>query len=410
MAIQYVDRNADLGSALAEPYVISGSNNQLSINVDGTGNQVFALTSGTRTAAQIVADLSALTGASATVVNTNGVNFVRIRTTTANGLTSTILVNAPANNVNATLGIVATTYHGGSNVAFNFTGATKQQIINGIETAMNTAGWITVSGSNTTNLLLRSPFTPNPQNLRLHVRVRDNGNNCAVVSIENVAGTKVGGNGTTNGIQLLPAAARGFRVIANKYQVFILSPGTLENRTFGCLGIPYIPPFLTGKIYEAGWLHGNAVNDTDTSSGTSLFACRPSFRILLNTDWSYTFNGPLLTQNLCNGFLWENQIVTSSTNQYLMAMFSAYNGVNTSVHRYWHDFSAVMSDPLIGWGTTSTNEGTLKGQLWDAFVSSDVFPMDTVVSNIDSRNWQAITHNNSGVATPLRGTLFVLVP
>jgi hypothetical protein len=409
MAIQYVDKNADLCCNVAGPYVVTESNNQLSINVNGTGNQVFSLTTGTRTAADIVADLSALTGAVASVVTVNSATYVRIRTTNALGASSTIVVNSPANNCNTLLGLVATTYHGGANVAYNFVGSTKQQIINGIETALLAAGWITISGSNTTNLLMQSSLSPDPQNLRIRARIRDNGNNCAVVSIENVPGSKAGANGTGNGIQLLPLTARGWRVIANKYQVFIMSPGTLENRTFGAFGVPYLPSFLCGKIWEAAWLQANASSDTDTTSAGN-YGCRLCFRVILGVDYGYTFSGAAQTQNLCNGYFWENQVVTTSANQYLVTMLSAYNGQTASVHRYWHDGSAILADPLIGWGTTNTTEGTLKGQLWDAFVSSDAYVMDTILSNIDSRNWQIITHNNVGIAQPIRGSLAIVVP
>ena len=71
-----------------------------------------------------------------------------------------------------------------------------------------------------------------------------------------------------------------------------------------------------------------------------------------------------------------------------------------------------MSDPLIGWGTSNLTEATIKGQLWDAFTSSDVYPVDIVLEDIDSRKWQNITHNGIGSGNPsiARGSLFVLTP
>jgi hypothetical protein len=260
-------------------------------------------------------------------------------------------------------------------------------------------------------LLLRSPFTPDPQNLRIHVRVKDNGNNCAVVSIENVPGTKIGGNSTSAGMQILPAAARGYRILANKYQMFIMSPGTVENRTFGCLGVPYLPSFLCGKVYEAAWLQGNANSDTDVT-GTNQFNCRPCFRTMLAVDYVYGFAGPTQTQNLCNGYIWENQVVSSAANPTLFSTFSAWNATGGYAHKYWHDGSAIMSDPLIAWGTSNLTEATIKGQLWDAFTSSDSYPVDIVLEDIDSRNWQNITHNGIGNSNPgfSRGSLFVLTP
>ena len=89
---------------------------------------------------------------------------------------------------------------------------------------------------------------------------------------------------------------------------------------------------------------------------------------------------------------------------------------NTAIAFYrYHDLSALMCDPLIGWGTNGYNdEGTIKGQLWDSFLSTDWYMGDTVITSVDGANWHAITHNNivSGNTSDggYNGTIFIVTP
>ena len=55
---------------------------------------------------------------------------------------------------------MAVVLSGGPNVNATFTGATKQNIIDGIETQLLAAGWSTISGHLTTNLLMQTATTP----------------------------------------------------------------------------------------------------------------------------------------------------------------------------------------------------------------------------------------------------------
>jgi hypothetical protein len=410
MAIAYMDKNADAVGTVSDTYTITGSNDQFSIAIDGGSNQVFTLTHGTRTAAQIVSDLSGLTSATASVVTIGGAaTYVRIRTTSSNGATSSILVNAPSNNANATLGFTATTYYGGANVNTTFVGGTKQQIINGIETALLSAGWITLSGSGTSALKMQSSMSPASQNLRIRLNVKDNGNNCTVCSLENVQGSRVASNGTSNGGQLLPATGKVFRVIANKYQAFVLVPGSVTTRDFACWGVPYLPTWLQGVAYECAWLQGSGTSDTDTTTG------RKSFRTVLGS-MSNQGGESTLNQSFYNLNMWENaQGGTSNFGMPGLFFFAGpTNGFSsTSMNYRWADGSAMMSDPIMSWGTTgATDEGLARGQLWDAFVTGEPYPADTPLSSIDSHNWFCITNLNSGQVAQgtVRGTLFVVVP
>jgi hypothetical protein len=53
-----------------------------------------------------------------------------------------------------------------------------------------------------------------------------------------------------NGGQLLPAAAKVFRVIASRHHCFIFPPIPTGARSFAAFGIPYLPSLLQGVLTE----------------------------------------------------------------------------------------------------------------------------------------------------------------
>lgn len=402
MAIQYVDRNGDACGSIAGPYTISASNNRLDFTIDGGALQSFTLTSGTRTAAQIVGELSTLTGATASVVTVQGLSYVRIRTTSALGAASTILIGAPTNNANATLGFIAASHTGGQNISASFTTNNKADIRSNIETQLVNAGWIVVSGSGSTNLLLQSAMTPANQNCQMRLRVRDNGNTCLVLSIEDTNGTRVHTNGVNNGAQLNPGTGRSWRIIANKYQAFIFEPTVNGARGYVGFGVLWIPTWLEGVIFENIWMNSNAANDTDATA-------RGSFRSVLGTRDA---NGTGNQQIIINNSQWENANSTGNDNIGIQNLLTLWQGHriqrNAATWYRWHDDAALLVDPLLAFGQLlSTDEGKISGQLWDAFISTDNYPIDTTLTAIDGHNWWNITNNQAGTTDIARGSLFV---
>ena len=429
MASQFVDSACTAVSTINDTYNITSSNNQFSVSIDGGSAQVFSLTIGsTRTAANIVSDLSGLTGAVASVVTINSQNFVCITDNTSNGVSSTILFNAPSNNSNTVLGFVATTYTGGQNVNAVYIGDTKANLANGLETQLNNAGWVTVANHQTPTasspgvggIVLMSQMTqPGTQSLRMRLHIKDNGNNCIVLSIANVSEGKAGASTTGAGGQLYPHTGKQWRVVANKYQAFIMCAGgqdTTNSRDYVGFGVPYLPSFLQGssQIYEAAWLNGASVTDTDTGFRGCFRCCLGSWGGVAQQNNYYHGN----SQHLCNGNLWEINSSNYSTNPpyagsiTLITLNAAIIYTQGAYWYRWHDGSTFMSDPIIAWGTSSTSTAsTGKGLLWDAFISSEVFQGDTKLSSINGKNWLAITHFNQGGSNPWnRGTLFVVVP
>jgi hypothetical protein len=401
MSIQFMDLNADAVGTVNDTYNISSSNDQLSVTIDGGSAQVFTLTHGsTVSAATVVSNLSALTGATASVATVNGANYVRIRDTSALGSSSTILINAPSSNANSTLGFVATTYTGGANVSSTFSTSTKQTVASGIEDALNSAGWITISGHHSIPTVLQSSMTPYPSNLRMRVSLYAS-TNCLGVTISNVTGTKAGTQGTSNGGFLLPSNG-SYQVIADKYQAFAFVPGSSTARGYVGFGVPCLPSFLQTVIYEAIWLNGNAASDSDTS-------VRGSFRTALGWGGSPGIGNCTF---ITNNNLWEIANNPTGGGAGMMCLLNQFGnifpGTTASWYR-WHDASAMLGDPIIMYGlTAATDEAMGRGQLWDAFVSNESYTIDSTLTSIDGANWQNLTSSNTGTSTTGRGSFFVV--
>src|SRR5690348_14341228 len=248
---------------------------------------------------------------------------------------------------------MAIAYSGGpyQNVVFSQSLGTKQELINEVETVLLAAGWTTVSGHGTTSLLMQSAKTP--QNLQMKLKVQDNGGVCITFSISNVSGSAVGGNSTTAGGQLLPAAGKAWRMIADPYQAFfynnaIVSP--CAARDYVAFGVPWLPPNLVGDLTEAIWLNGNAANDTDTAGNTRTFrdalTCIPTNNTGSDMGWQSTIvNGNLAegsNSGSCLGILGLGFCGNLNFSQ-SAAGFQFYNGDN------------FVLDPWLFWGPTGTN-------------------------------------------------------
>lgn len=285
-----------------------------------------------------------------------------------------------------------------------FTPTNKQDLINNIETVLLAAGWTTISGHNTTTLIMQSATTP--AGLKGQIVVKDNAGTCVQISIQNVPGTLVGGNSTTAGFSLNPgASSKLYRIIANKYQFFVFTRSPTPAREFAWVSVPYVPDFLVGQVTECIVGGSNCFSDSSTSVPTS-------FRTRLHNVQEGTGNW-CNSQTICNGNLVDianNGAPGGSSFGTLMLLGNSDDSENIKGFR-WHDNSANLSDALLVWGLTNTAaEGKIRGQLWDALLSSESYAADLTTS-VDAHNWIAITDTNVGVGGQCpRGTLFIAIP
>lgn len=293
-------------------------------------------------------------------------------------------------------------YAGGTNVNNTFTqsgSATRREIVDGIVTELGTAGWSTISGGGTGDVLLESATTP--AGLKMRVRVLDPGSgNCAQVKVRNASNSI----SQSSAMFLVPGNGKTWRVIANKYQCFVFVPGTSASREYAAWGVPYTSD---SNITTCFWAQGNAQSDTDTT-------VRPTFRTVLHT--TFNFNCPISVCCVNDGW-WENPANTNFSylfggSQYLLIPSTAIGNHISSAGYRWHDGNALIVEPLLSFGSvSSSDEGKVRGQLWDAFLTTEAYAVDTTLSGVDSKNWWCLTNNNTGAARgSLRGSLFLMTP
>jgi hypothetical protein len=288
---------------------------------------------------------------------------------------------------------MAIQYPAGSRLNATFAGDTKALIRDGIETNLLAAGWTTVSGSGSADLIMQSGLTP--QNLQIRARFRDTGIASLRGSIQDVAGSFVGtvdGPGNS-GCHLQPAAGRIYRIVANQYQFFVFTAPVTLNGQYIAGGVPYLPPHLAGIINQAAWMHSNAQHVTDIAGPNESFRAT----LCVKNGYQYTF---------VNTNFWQAQGSLNAIGQHAMqAHYSPYG--SASAYR-WHDDSAFVYDALISWGLTGLgDEGKVRGQLWDAFLATESYTGD-VTTSYDGHNWIVLTHNNT--ASVARGSIFLCIP
>lgn len=277
---------------------------------------------------------------------------------------------------------------------------TKQSLANSIETALNSAGWTTVSGHNTTNLLMQTAQTPYPLQMNFRFKAQTN---CVVISLESTDGTTiVGGNSTTAGIPLLPSNGEVWRVIANKYQFCIMvdgSPTVARRFALGC--VPYVPSFIT-SVTNAGYLIGNAESDASTTArvsprsvlGMAQNNC-PNFQIAWNSSIWDNANNLQNATNVSQGPAFC-EVPQTAGPEGGATINTFYVGP-----LHWPNGDLITADTWIGSALSfASGESFKRFQLWDSIIVLGSFTASgtPTTTTINSRTCQNITHSNVGTA------------
>jgi hypothetical protein len=296
---------------------------------------------------------------------------------------------------------MAIQYAGGTRVNTLTTISTKADLMTAIDSALTTAGWTITTTTSSTDKIYQSGLTP--QNNQIKVRVWDGGATCLRLRMMNNAQTI----SQTDSCYLLPATSTSYRIIANQYQFVIFVPGSLAPRNFVFASVLYLPPFLVSfGLTTSAFILGDGGGDTDTTS-------RGSFRTSLNSRGIAAY-APSQGWSILNSTVVEYSALAadSSAHPGLPALVTMQSSAIHSVTGWkWHDDSALIVDPLMGWGApTVDSELKIRGQLWDAVIATDSYPSDSTVS-LDSHTYYILTDNNLGNSTlpaSMRGSLCVV--
>ena len=154
----------------------------------------------------------------------------------------------------------------------------------GIDTA--SSGYATCYTQST---LLQSATQSNVTN-PIRVRIKDNLGTCIQISVENQAGSVVGGNSTSNGASLLPGTNKIFQILATQYHFLCFYNGaSAGSRDFVWSGMLYTPSFLTG-VTDSGFMISNSQSDSSTTAvgcpriqtSLSAYFWWPNFQFIYN--------------------------------------------------------------------------------------------------------------------------------
>lgn len=275
---------------------------------------------------------------------------------------------------------------------FTTTTGTRREIVDAVATALVAAGWSYQSGSGTGDVKMLSATTP--QSSKTVVRINDPGSgSCALFRLYNSANTV----NQSGGCYLLPAAGKIFQFIGNKYQFAVFVNSSIITREFIMGGTPWMPSWNSG-ITEAGWLHGNATSDSDTTLRGS-FRLEPQVYDTSNQPGNQCayINTTLMEGNNTNfGVAFAPGVIQLGG---YTALFVESNNGTPNMMNKWYDGSMIVSEPLIGWCNSTTPGSTdaiIVGQLWDAALTTNLNAIDTTTS-FDSHTWQNILYNGGSI-------------
>lgn len=290
---------------------------------------------------------------------------------------------------------MAIQYSGGTLENSTFSPTTRQHIVDNITTALQTAGWTAISGTpgSSGDVTMESAATPAGTKIRFRFLEPGSGN-CAQVTMKHSSGSP-----TSQIIYCLPSNT--WRIVADQYQFFAFMTGAgnaTAARGVVMGGVLYTPSFISVSSGDAvGWMQGCGSSDADST------ATRQTFRRGLRADaianaaiWSGMFGSTLL----------ESTIAVAGA--VVVVILQGGNNQADTGYR-WEDTTLLLYEPLISWatGASTSNEGRIKGQLWDAMIVSGTWTSETVVS-FDGHDFIAIT-DSAATLVGATQTLFVAV-
>ena len=277
----------------------------------------------------------------------------------------------------------------------------KSSLCAAIDSGLTGAGWTVSTHTSGTDNIYQSGLTG--QGNQIKIRVWDGGGNCVRLKMMNAAQTI----SQSDSCYLYVTTSTNYTVIANQYQFCIFVPGSVSSRNFVLASALYIPPNLvTMGLTTSAFIQGNGISDTDTSNMTGSFRTALTVRGFMGAN-------PAQGWTILNATAVEFNGLTADSSQHpgLPTLATVQSCAIDSIAGFrWHDDSALILEPFMAWGTPNQDsEAKLRGQMWDAFISTESYPAD-ISTTVDAHTFYNVTESNNGnlsIPASMRGSLFL---
>lgn len=263
---------------------------------------------------------------------------------------------------------------GGTQIIRSFTVSTGAQLVDEISTTLQNCGWVATLVTDGYQLLGQSP-----QGMQIYLYVRNLGHKFGAFFPTEVTlqfkTTDLSISGEEH--ELLIDSSWTYQIIASRCQFFICALGVLYDVSGSsvCGGIPWIPfavgtcsdqVIVDGLPTQAFWCMGDH-NDGGSPrrfliEGGSIFGphAMTGCEGLWGTDYCAGGNA-----------IGSVRIPTLTT---APLIFGALNQPSPIIY---HDDSFITIEPMLIWGTDNTTLPFVRGQIFDAMITSKQFDMDT---------------------------------
>lgn len=290
-------------------------------------------------------------------------------------------------------------YSGGTIVNTTFTGDTRQHIVDGIVSALQSgtpnAGWTVATGSGA-DITLQSAADAGSRQIRVRLYEPGSGN-CAQLFLKNVGATR-----TSQAYYLLPAAAKTFRIIANQFGFVVLTAGSSAAREFVFCSMLYVPSGITIENNSA-FIQGNANADADATLKHSVRTNVGSPVANLHSYFSGLVGDTLFDRSSASPTAFSADVWRFA------AIADAVQGSSAAFAYRWHDDSVIVTDALLAFGLTASGEAKVRGIPFNSVIRTDAVAADTTFS-YDGHTFYALTNNNVGSSSSyFPGTLCIAV-
>src|SRR3990172_4352633 len=277
---------------------------------------------------------------------------------------------------------MAIQYAAGTKINATFVGDTELAIVDNIKAQLLNAGWTVVSGASG-DWVVRCIATP-VAGLQVDVRLYSSGGYARVkFQRTGLSMTQPAPLVPSDDLWLLPLAAKTFRIIANRHQFFALVPGSGNLFDFCCGGVPNVESFQASYV---AWCHGHKSDFFQTNQSFRRGCPLQGTGAAVTDSWQVSDSSHLV--NPLDDVRAQGLVVPTG-----QVATGGGEGTDNAGH-LWHNDEAFKIPARLCYGVNASDLAVERGQIWDAVVVTQVYPIDHNPLVFDGHNWYNLTVHN----------------